>query len=254
MFYQISKIRIFDCEIDNVTMVEAVDRIKSLVRKKEASLVVTPNTHHLYLLNKDPEFRRSYRSSCLILPDSQAILWAAWLLKSPLKERVAGSDLMPAMFKNTTESEFTSFFLGGGPGVASKAAANLRREYPGADIVGTYSPPMGFEKTEEENNHIIRMIRECRPDILFVGLGAPKQEKWADMVKNRLEVPVIICVGAAFDFISGKKKRAPTWMQRAGLEWFHRLCRDPLRLWKRYLFANTFFIKLLLREMFKKNQ
>ena len=129
-----------------------------------------------------------------------------------------------------------------------KAAEVLREKYPAVRICGTYCPAYGFEKNEQENKKIVTMIRDARPDILFVGLGAPKQEKWIHQYKDSCEVPVSIGIGISFEYISGIVKRAPKWMQQRGLEWFWRLLHEPKRLWRRYLINDIEFFWLVYKQ------
>lgn len=239
-------------KIDNLTMQKTIDEIEELIKKRESSYIVTPNVAHIVSLQKDKELEKIYQEASLVIPDGMPLLWGAKILGRPLKERVAGSDLLPAFCEVAAKKGYKLFFLGAGPGVAVKAAKILTQKNPGLKIVGTYSPPFGFENSEEDNRKIVSMITETKPDVLFVGLGAPKQEKWIWKHKDQLEVPVLIGVGAAFDFIAGTAKRAPKWMQKCGLEWFFRLCQEPRRLWRRYLIGSPIFLWLVLKELIKK--
>lgn len=245
------RIKLFGIDIDNISHEETIQAIESLIKKKKPSLVVTPNVHHINILHKDEEFKKIYSQAAMVLPDSTPLLWASRVLGMPLKERVAGSDLLPLFCKVSANKRYRLFFLGSGPGIAKKTAVILTKKNPGLKIAGTYSPPFGFEHDEAENEKTVKMIKKCHPDILFVGLGPPKQEKWAWKYKDKINVPVIVCVGAAFDFIGGGAKRAPKWTHKIGLEWFYRFCQEPGRLWKRYLIGNIIFIWLILKEFIK---
>lgn len=140
--------------------------------------------------------------------------------------------------------------MGAAEGVAEMAANNIKKKYKNIQIVGTYSPSYGFEKNEEENRKIINMIKDANVDILFVGLGAPKQEKWISKYKEEYKVPLSLGVGATFDFIAGNIKRAPKWMQNAGLEWFWRFIQEPRRLFRRYFIEDIKFFKIVAKEYF----
>ena len=140
------------------------------------------------------------------------------------------------------------FLLGAAPGVAARAAENIMRRWPGVEVVGTYSPPLGFEKNPLENEHILEQISGARPDVLVVGLGAPKQELWVDAHRERINTAVTLCVGATIDFRAGEKKRAPVWMRRGGLEWLHRVASEPRRLFKRYARDAWVFPQLMWHE------
>lgn len=229
------RIPLFNIEIDNVTMSEAVYCVKELAKTGNGSYVVTPNVDHIMKLQKDAEFARIYQKADLILADGKPILWFAKGMGTPIVEKVSGSDLFPRVCEMAAMEDLRVFFLGGNEGVAQKAADKLCEKHPALQIAGVYSPPIGFEKDETEMNHICSMIREASPDILFVGLGAPKQEKFFDAIKERVSVPVALHIGASFDFVAGTIKRAPKWMRSVGLEWFYRMCKEPKRMMKRYL-------------------
>lgn len=245
------RVELFGINVDNVSNEEAIRKIELLIKKNNPSLVVTPNVHHINILQKDNEFREIYSQASMVLPDSKPLFWTSKILKMPLKERVAGSDLLPSFCKLAAKKRYRLFFLGSGPGIARKAADILTEINPGLIIAGTYSPPFGFEDDEGENRKIVEMINKSNPDVLFVGLGAPKQEKWIWRYKDEINVPISIAVGAAFDFIAGNVKRAPRWMQKFGFEWFFRLYQEPRRLWKRYLIGNFIFLWLFLKESIK---
>jgi N-acetylglucosaminyldiphosphoundecaprenol N-acetyl-beta-D-mannosaminyltransferase len=140
------------------------------------------------------------------------------------------------------------FLLGAAPGVAQRAAENIHEHWPNVDVVGIYSPPLGFETDPAENNRILKMIAEADPQLLLIGLGAPKQELWVERHANQLQARVALCVGATIDFLAGEKARSPLWMRRMGLEWFHRLATEPSRLAKRYLRDAWIFPQLVWRE------
>lgn len=242
-------INIFDTSIDNVTMEESIKYIEYLINNKKNAYVVTPNVDHIVKIQKDSLFKEIYENADLVLADGVPVVWASKLLKKPLKEKVSGSDLFPELCKFAAEKGYSVFFLGAAPGVVDTASEKLKQAYPSLKVVGTYSPSYGFEKNEEESNKIVEMIKESKPDILFIGVGAPKQEKWVYKYKNKYNVPVSLGIGASFDFIAGNINRAPKWMQKCGLEWFYRFCQEPKRLFKRYFVEDAVFIKLLLEEL-----
>ena len=239
-------------KIDNFTMQEVINKIEGMIKEGKSSYIVTPNAAHIVLLQKDEEFRKAYESARLVLADGMPLIWVSKLLGVPLKEKISGSDLLPKLCEVAAEKGFRVFLLGGRPCAALKSAEALRKNYSALQIVGIYSPPFGFEKDKVENDKITKMIIRSKADILFIGLGAPKQEKWIYTHYKELNIPVSIGVGVTFEFIAGIVKRAPKWMQEIGLEWFFRLIQEPRRLWKRYLIGNTTFILLVLRELFKK--
>lgn len=248
------QVEIFGLNITNLTKKETILKIEDFIIQRTPKLIVTPNVHHINILQKDYEFSKVYSKAAMVLPDSTPLIFASRILRQPIKERVTGSDLLPLFCNFAAKKKYKLFFLGAEPGIAARAARILEEKYPGLRVTGTYSPPYGFEQDKQENLKIIKMIKITNPDVLFVGLGAPKQEKWALNYKEKLSVPVTICVGAAFDFISMKLKRAPLWMQRFGLEWLHRCIQEPNRLLRRYIAGNTKFLWLFLKELLIKRK
>ena len=195
------------------------DRLESGCR-----YVVTPNVDHTVLLSENGSFRSAYEDAHMVLADGHPIVWASRILGRPLPERVAGSELIPALFDSYKKTgRLTVFLLGAAEGVAAQAAENMKREWPNVETVGVYSPPMGFEKDSSETEKILNQIAATQPDALVVGLGAPKQEIWVHENAARIHAKVAFCVGATIDFLAGEKKRAPVWMQKSGVEWLHRM-------------------------------
>ncbi len=233
--------------LDRVTMGEAVSYVGTMAKEGRGAFVVTPNVDHMIKLTRDKEFARIYKDADLILADGVPLLWFAKGLGDPIPEKVSGSDLFPKVCKMAADEGLSVFLLGGNEGVAKKAAEKLKERYAALQIAGTYCPPFGFEKDEKEIDRIVGMLSEAKPDILFVGLGAPKQEKFFDSIRERVQIPVAIHVGASFDFVAGTVKRAPKWMSKVGLEWFYRLIKEPKRMFKRYLIDDVRIFPLYLR-------
>ena len=246
------RVSLFGCQIDVVELREAVDRLLSWATQPDGRCryVVTPNVNHVVLLERHEGFRAAYADAGMVLADGMPLVAASRLLKRPLPERVAGSDLVPALLDAAnTQGGATVFLLGALPGVSERAAKNIEKRWPAVRVVGTYSPPLGFEKMPEENAKILRMLDECKPQILVVGLGAPKQELWTHEHHRHIPGCVALCAGATIDFLAGEKPRAPRWMRSAGLEWLHRVASEPRRLAKRYLHDAVLFPRLVLREL-----
>lgn len=238
-----TKRNLFGIKIDALNMQGAVDRLRSWIEKDFETgcrYVVTPNVDHAVLLQENESFQQAYSGADLILPDGHPIVWASRLLRQPLPERVPGSELVPKLFDsfqqtpNPNGQTLKVFLLGAAPGVAAKAADNMKSTWPNVQTVGVYSPPMGFEKDADECNLILGRITLSRPDVVVVGLGAPKQELWVHQHADQIPAKVALCVGATIDFLAGEKQRAPVWMQKSGIEWLHRMCSEPRRLVKRY--------------------
>ncbi len=236
--------------IDNVSMAEALKAIEELVAARKPCYVTSPNVDILIRYRRDREFARYYDEDALCLADGVPIMWAANFLGTPLKEKISGSDLVPKVCELANRKGYKIFFMGGRPGAADAAKAKLLETLKDIKIVGTYAPPFGFERDAVELQKIADMVKAAKPDILFVGLGAPKQELWIKRYHEELGVPVSMGVGVTFEFIAGIVKRAPVWMQKVGLEWFWRLCMEPGRLWKRYLIDDTQFFGIILQQKF----
>ena len=242
-----SRIKFLNTEVDNLTMNEALCRIDELINNKKPSYVVTPNVDHIVKLESDKEFQEVYKNADLILTDGMPLIWISKLKKNPIKEKVSGSDLFPKVCELASKKGYKVFLLGAAEGIAAIAAEKLRAKYKGLDIIGTYSPSYGFENDKYEINHIIKIINELKPDILAVGLGAPKQEKFLYKFKEKLNVPVSLAIGASLDFEAGNIERAPKWMQNIGLEWLYRLSKEPKRMYKRYLVDDISIIKIIIK-------
>jgi N-acetylglucosaminyldiphosphoundecaprenol N-acetyl-beta-D-mannosaminyltransferase len=246
-------VNLFGIEIDPVDMRCAVAQIVQWAAEPRAAgcrYVVTPNVDHVVMYQTNPALRASYESAALVLADGAPVVLASRLLRKPLPERVAGSDLTPALFASAAKCEqpLRVFLLGAAPGVAERAREAVHRRWTNVEVVGTYSPPLGFEHDAVENQKILALIAEHRPDVLLIGLGAPKQELWIHAHADALEAKVALCVGATIDFLAGEKHRSPGWMRWLGLEWLHRLASEPSRLAKRYLNDAWVFPQLVWRE------
>jgi N-acetylglucosaminyldiphosphoundecaprenol N-acetyl-beta-D-mannosaminyltransferase len=236
---------------DDVTMDEARARIEGLISSGGTHAVCTGNVDHLYLLQSDALFRTVYAQSSLNLADGMPVLWLSRLARGEarLRERVAGSDLFWELARLSHEKGTTLFFLGGAPGSAEKAKTEVLARYPNAKIVGTHCPPLATFDTPEVQSEIQRQVREAAPDILLVGFGAPKQEKWIHHNREALRVPVSIGVGGTFEMAGGAVKRAPQWLSRVGLEWAFRFIQDPMRLYRRYFCHDMPFLLRLALQM-----
>jgi N-acetylglucosaminyldiphosphoundecaprenol N-acetyl-beta-D-mannosaminyltransferase len=223
-------VRILGVRVDDVTMSEALTRVEEMVAQGAPHQVVTLNPEFIMRAQEDAVFRRVLAEADLAIPDGQGLLWAARLLGRPLRERVAGSDMAPALAGLSAQHGYRLYLLGAAPGVAERAAAVLEERYPGVQIVGTFS---GSPAPAEEDEIVDRIVA-AQPNMLFVAYGAPAQDLWIHRNQPRMQVPVAMGVGGTLDFIAGVRKRAPLWMRRAGLEWLYRLIQEPRR-WRRML-------------------
>ena len=239
----------------NVTMEEAVARIVQMAQKTERPrYVCTGNLDHLVTLERDAEFRAIYEGSDLTLADGKPVVLLSRLAATPgrpaLKQRVTGSDLFWELARASEKTGLRLFFLGGAPCAAELASAAVLARHPLAQVCGTYCPPFESFATDEEQERIREHVRAAQPDILLVGFGAPKQEKWIAANKDALGVPVSIGVGGSFEMAGGVLGRAPLWMQECGLEWLYRFAQEPQRLWHRYFVRDLpFFLRLVGRTL-----
>ncbi len=229
-------------------MEEAVTCIVQMAQKTERPrYVCTGNLDHLVTLEQDPEFRAIYRNSDLTLADGKPVVLLSQIAGGePLVERVTGSDLFWELARASSVTGLRLFFLGGAEGAADAAKEAVLRRYPAAVICGTYCPPRSVFATDAEQARIREKVQASEADILFVGFGAPKQEKWIAANKDLLSVPVSIGVGGTFEMAAGLVRRAPGWMQNAGLEWAYRFLQEPTRLWRRYFVRDLPFLLVLV--------
>lgn len=235
-------------QVDNLTMDETLGKINSIIESgAKGEYVVTPNVDHIVQLETDKELRDVYNNAALILTDGKPLIWISHWYHTPIKEKISGSDLFPKVCDLAARKGYKMFFLGAAEGVAQKAAENLSKKYSGLQVVGTYSPPMGFEKDKAEIDKIVKMIQASQPEILIVGLGCPKQEKFMYHYCKVLGVPLSFGLGASFDFEAGNIKRAPKWMADHGLEWLFRITQDPKRMAKRYLLDDRKIIGIAIK-------
>ena len=249
--YPISNIQyqtstILGVRTDHVNYDQALSLIEGFIVSGAPHQVVTVNPEFIVAAQSDDDFRHILNTSSLSLPDGVGLLWAARFLGHPLQERVTGTDTVQRVAALAAQKGYSLFLLGAAPGVAVATAARLCETHPGLRIAGTHAGSPALEEEDE----IVRLIQRAKPDILFVAYGAPAQDKWSARNLERLGVPVAMGVGGAFDFISGRAKRAPRWLQRVGLEWLHRLLHEPWR-WRRML-ALPKFVWLVVRERLAK--
>ncbi|SVC96996.1 uncharacterized protein METZ01_LOCUS349850 [marine metagenome] len=226
--------------VDDLTYNETIVWVEQKILTRDPCQICTINPEFVIAAQNNPRFLSVLQEASLCLPDGQGLLWAAQLHGVPLRQRVAGSTLVDLLAKKASSKELSLFFLGAGPGVAKLAADNLRTKYPGLPTIHT----MEASPSDADAPSIIQCIRDNNPDILFVAFGAPTQDLWINRHRKDLGAPVCIGVGGAFDFISGRTKRAPLIVQYLGFEWLHRLWTQPWR-WKRMMALPLFAWKII---------
>jgi len=237
------KVKILNLEIDNVSKAEFLESLQS-------GVVFTPNVDHLIKLQKDAEFFQAYSIGTHKVCDSQILLNASKFLGTPIKEKISGSDLLPAFYNyHKNHENIKIFLLGAGSGIAMTAQQTINEKIGRKIVVASFSPSFGFERNEEECLTIVDMINNSGATVLVIGVGAPKQEKWIYKYREQLpDIKIFMALGATIDFEAGKLKRAPKWVSQIGMEWLFRLLCEPRRLWKRYLIEDIPFLFLILQQ------
>jgi N-acetylglucosaminyldiphosphoundecaprenol N-acetyl-beta-D-mannosaminyltransferase len=235
-------------EIHDISFDEALEAILALASGGGRHLVVTANVDHLVLHREDPALRSAYELATLRLADGAPLVALSRLVGTPLPGRVTGSDLLDPVCRGAAERRLSVYLLGGRPGSADLAAAQLAHRHPGLRLHAACPGP-GFELDPAANAAVLADIRAATPNILFVCLGAPKQETWAAAHLSELPPLVAIGAGASVDYLSGATRRAPVGWQRLGLEWLFRLLQEPRRLWRRYLIRDAAFLGIAARDL-----
>lgn len=235
--------------IDNVTEKEALEKTEAIIRAGEPAYLVTPNIDHFVRLETDSRFRDIYKKASLILMDGMPLVFLSKLTPDPVKEKISGSDFYYSVCEMCEKRGFSVFLFGAGLGVAEEAAKKTLLRYPRLNIAGFYSPPFGFESDCEQLENALKKISEASPDVLVVALGSPKQEYFISNYFTHYNAILSLGLGATLDFVAGRVKRAPLWMQNCGLEWLYRLLKEPKRLAKRYLVDDVKIIPIILKYL-----
>ncbi len=242
------RVRIGHASIDDLTLSEGLQTIAELVAQGRGGTVCTPNVDHVVLLEEDARLREAYASASLVCADGMPIVWASHLLGTPLRAKVSGSDLIGPLMQLAAVSRWRVYLLGGGAGVAERAAERLTRDARGLAIVGCDARAIDLDRDPPTHDELVADLRAARPDLVLVALGCPKQEILMHRIASAVRPAVCVGVGAGLDFLAGLVPRAPRWVSAAGLEWLYRLSREPRRLWRRYLLRDPGFALILLRE------
>ncbi len=233
--------------ISPVNMDLAVDTIDGWIAGQEPNYVCVTGVHGVMESQQDADLKSIHNSAGMVTPDGMPMVWLSKAAGAEAVDRVYGPDLMLAVCERSEERGYRHFFYGGGEGIADLLAKRLTERFPSLQVAGTYCPPFR-PLTDSEDEELVRLLDAAKPDIVWVGLSTPKQERFMADHVGRIKAPVLIGVGAAFDFHAGLKKQAPAWMQRSGLEWLFRLATEPKRLWRRYLTNNPRFVALVFAQ------
>lgn len=247
------RVSLMGMAVDSLSEDEVVEIILKKVALGQGGAVITANLDHLRHFHDSLAIRSLYSSADLVVPDGMPLVWASRIQGIPLSERVAGSDLIWAITAGAAREGATIFLIGGSPGAAQRAATVLKRCYPHVQVGGVLSPPMGFDPESDDLSAITDALRSATPEIVFVGLGFPKQELLFTRLRATFPSTWFIGVGVSFSFVAGDIARAPTWMQWAGLEWLHRFAQEPQRLGERYFIRDVpFAVKLFSHAVWSR--
>lgn len=247
----VPRIDVMGIRVSSITMDDAVLTIERWIAERERNYICVSGVHGLMESRKDEKLRDIHNAAGMVTPDGMPLVWMSRILGSRRTERVYGPDLMRRMTAVSAERGYRQFYYGGGPGLAEKLRDTLTAHHPGLRVVGTICPPFRA-LTPEEDDAIVAEINAARPDIVWVGLSTPKQEYWMSSHLGRIEAPVMVGVGAAFDFLAGTKVQAPRFMQRNGLEWLFRMTTEPKRLGKRYAYIVPTFAMLATAHLMRR--
>ena len=246
----VPRVDVLGVQVSAVNMDQALDVVDHWITTGAQQYVCVTGVHGVMESRRDEKLQRIHNAAGMVTPDGMPLVWWSRAQGHGHASRVYGPDLMLACCERSLATGYRHFFYGGNDGVADLLAQRLSRRFRGLQVAGTYTPPFR-PLTPEEDEEVVRTINESGADIVWVGLSTPKQEQWMAAHVGRIHAPVMVGVGAAFDFHAGLKRQAPKWMQQSGLEWLFRLGSEPRRLWKRYLVNNPAFVWLALEEFWR---
>lgn len=249
------KLNIMGISVDNLTMSEALQKAKDIIMARRPDYMVFLNVSQFVFCMENEELLGCYKNANMVIVDGTNITRLAKFLHTPVKEKIYGNDFIYESCKMAADNGFSVFFLGGAPGGAEQAVEKIRKVSPQLKLAGVYAPPYGFEKDEKEMDRINEMLRTSHADMLFVGLGSPKQDMFIRDNRELYQIPLSIPIGSGIDITGDVYKRAPSWISEIGLEWLYRCFQEPKRLFKRYfhvLYKIGKYYRQYKRENFKK--
>jgi len=242
-----SHVNILGIRLSAINMDSTLDQMSCWIEQQIRSYVVTCPVYTVMMCRKDAALRKIVNRAGIVTPDGMPLVFLSHLLGHRNVTRVYGPDLLLAFSALSAQKGYTNYFYGGAAGVPEKLAETLTRRFPGLRVAGTYSPPFRVLPPQEDQA-IIEQINAATPDVVWVGLGSPKQDRWMAEHRDQLKAPVLVGVGAAFDFLTGRVPQAPYWMQQHALEWLFRLGTEPRRLWRRYIIYNPLFLLFIAMQ------
>ncbi len=252
---RLPSIEVLGARVHGPTLSQAVDILEGWIQKPlgRARSVIATGFHGLWCAHQDAGFREILNQADLFCPDGIAPVWLSRVQKRPLPARVSGADLLEAFLERANDHGYRSYFYGDTHHVLVAVKERITHRFPGAGVAGVFSPPFR-DLSDREQAEDLERINEAKPDVLWVGLGCPKQERWIAENRERLRVPVVIGVGAAFRFQAGLTSRAPQWLGEAGFEWVWRLAAEPRKLWRRDLLDGPRFLAVALADALKERR
>ncbi len=242
------RVNVLGVGISATNMSNTVTTIRNWIKRGEKHYVCVTGVHGIMECQKDENLKPIHNASGLTVPDGMPMVWAGRIYGHPEISRVYGPDLMLAVCKSSVDKGYTHFLYGGTNGVVQDLKENLEKMFPGIQIVGKYTPPFR-PLNSEQKNELINQVSLSKPDLLWVGLSTPKQERFMSEYISKLDTKVMLGVGAAFDYHTGRAKDSPDWTKKIGMQWLHRLLQDPKRLWKRYLYNNPVFAYKFINQL-----
>jgi N-acetylglucosaminyldiphosphoundecaprenol N-acetyl-beta-D-mannosaminyltransferase len=245
------RVSILGVGVSAITLKDAVARVEHWIDVDDHCYVCVTGAHGILESRRDQQLRDIHARAGMVTPDGRPVVWLSRRLGESHIEQVCGRDLMRALTALSVQRGYRQVYYGGAEGVAEQLKQTLATAHPGLAVVGTFCPPFR-ELTAEEDNAFVEAINAMRPHIVWVGLSTPKQERWMASHRRRIEAPVMVGVGAAFDFLAGKKRAPPAWVQRCGFEWLFRLCSEPRRLWRRYAYIVPGFALLAAADLLRR--
>jgi N-acetylglucosaminyldiphosphoundecaprenol N-acetyl-beta-D-mannosaminyltransferase len=241
------RIELMGAPVDRRTAAETIDAVRGACANGDGGWLLTANLDQVrHFVRGDDAVRRYFAAADIVVADGMPLVWASQIAGQPLPERVAGSDLIESLTGALAADDRSVFLLGGNPGTAEAAAASLSERHDGLRVAGAHCPPFGFEHDDDEMSAIIDALADTEPDVVYVALGFPKQERLIARLRAQFPATWFVGVGISFSFVSGEVRRAPRLIQKLGLEWMHRLLQEPRRLFRRYILEDLPFAFRLL--------
>jgi N-acetylglucosaminyldiphosphoundecaprenol N-acetyl-beta-D-mannosaminyltransferase len=245
---QSNRVNVLGIGISITNMPAAVTTVEDWIAKGSKNYMCVTGVHGVMEAQKDEQLREIHNTSGMTVPDGMPLVWAGKIYGFKDMSRVYGPDLMLEVCRKSVQRKYTHFLYGGNDGVAERLKENLEKKFPGISIVGTFTPPFR-PLNAKEGSDLSEQTARCRPDLFWVGLSTPKQEKFMNQYLPKLDTMVMIGVGAAFDIHAGLFNDPPDWIKTSGMQWFYRLCQDPRRLWRRYLTNNPVFVRKFFQQL-----